>query len=87
MRGTAPGYLFTSQRGQKLTRRGAEHLVARYAREAGLEVTPHVLRHTFCKSLVDAGESLDRVAMLAGHANLNTTARYTRPTEADLHLE
>jgi integrase/recombinase XerC len=84
VRGTAPGYLFTSQRGERLTRRGAEHLVARYAREAGLEITPHVLRHTFCKNLVDAGESLDRVAWLAGHANLNTTARYTRPTQEDL---
>jgi myo-inositol-1-phosphate synthase len=36
------------------------------------------------KALVDAGESLDRVAALAGHANLNTTARYTKPTRADL---
>lgn len=34
--------------------------------------------------LVDAGESLDRVAALAGHENLNTTARYTRPGRADL---
>ncbi|MDR9757032.1 MAG: hypothetical protein RJR35_09955 [Thermoanaerobacterales bacterium] len=42
------------------------------------------LGHTFCKMLVDAGESLDRVAALAGHENLNTTARYTRPGRADL---
>ena len=43
-----------------------------------------MLRHTFCKSLVDSGESLDRVALLAGHSNLNTTARYTRASARDL---
>ncbi|MEW6226521.1 MAG: hypothetical protein AB1700_00270 [Bacillota bacterium] len=28
--------------------------------------------------------SLDRVAVLAGHSSLNTTARYTLPSSADL---
>lgn len=78
-------WLFVSRKGSRLSARAAERSVARYARLAGLEgVTPHALRHTFCKMLVDAGESLDRVAALAGHANLNTTARYTRPSLQDL---
>lgn len=85
VRGDAPGPLFTSQKGGALSPRAVEHLLARYAYAARLEgVTPHVLRHTFCKSLIDAGESLDRVAVLAGHSNLNTTARYTRPSNDDL---
>ncbi|WP_192868153.1 site-specific integrase, partial [Calderihabitans maritimus] len=68
-----------------LSPRAIEYLLAKYAYDARLEgVTPHVLRHTFCKSLIDAGESLDRVAVLAGHSNLNTTARYTRPSDKDL---
>jgi len=59
--------------------------VHRYASLAGLHgVTVHTLRHTFCKMLIDAGESLDRVAALAGRANLNTAARYTRPSFTDL---
>ena len=49
-----------------------------------VSITPHMFRHTFGKNLVDAGESLDRVAALAGHSSLNTTARYTKPTQADL---
>ncbi len=48
------------------------------------EVTPHKLRHTFGKSLVDAGVSLDRVAMLMGHQDLATTAIYTTPSREDL---
>ncbi|HOP69397.1 MAG TPA: tyrosine-type recombinase/integrase [Bacillota bacterium] len=80
-----PGPLFFGQKGNRMTSRGIEHLIAKYARIAGVEkVTPHSLRHTFCKSLIDSGESLDRVAVLAGHESLNTTARYTRPSVGDL---
>ncbi len=69
-----------------LTLRAVQKLLARLSRQAGLDrpVTPHMLRHTFAKQLVDAGVPLDRVAALAGHASLSTTARYTRPTQADL---
>ncbi|WP_027718752.1 tyrosine-type recombinase/integrase [Desulfovirgula thermocuniculi] len=77
-------WLFPGRGGRPMTRRAAEKVLAKYARLAGVEATPHRLRHTFCKMLVDAGESLDRVAMLAGHENMNTTARYTRPGRADL---
>lgn len=77
--------MFTSQKNGPLSPRAVEHLLTKYAYAARLEgITPHTLRHTFCKSLIDAGESLDRVAVLAGHSNLNTTARYTQPTEKDL---
>ncbi|SHE99327.1 integrase/recombinase XerC [Desulfofundulus australicus DSM 11792] len=76
-------WLFPGRKGH-MTARAAEKILEKYARLAGVEVTPHQLRHTFCKMLVDAGESLDRVAVLAGHSNLNTTARYTRPGVQDL---
>ena len=85
VRGEIRGPLLTSQKGGGLTPRAIEHLVSKYAGEAQLEgVTPHSLRHTFCKSLIDSGESIDRVAVLAGHSNLNTTSRYTRPSDRDL---
>lgn len=64
---------------EHLSPRAVEYLISKYAYEARLDyVTPHTLRHTFCKFLTDAGESLDRVAVLAGHSNLNTTAHHTR---------
>jgi len=58
--------------------------VAELGRRAGVEVTPHMLRHTFAKNLVDAGVTLEKVAMLLGHSSLNTTKIYTIPGEADL---
>lgn len=77
--------LFNGKGSNSLSTRAIGYLLEKYSYRAGLEkVTPHVLRHTFCKSLIDAGESLDRVATLAGHENLNTTARYTRATGKDL---
>jgi integrase/recombinase XerC len=59
-------------------------LVSRYAYDARLEdVTPHTLRHTFGKNLVDAGVPLDRVAHLLGHEGLATTTIYTTPSGQD----
>jgi integrase/recombinase XerC len=84
--GDHPGgeHLFPGRNGGPVTPRAIQKRLKELGRLAGVEVTPHRLRHTFCKMLVDAGESLDRVAVLAGHANLNTTARYTRPGMDDL---
>jgi len=47
-------------------------------------VSPHALRHTCAKNLIDAGQPIDRVAKILGHSSINTTAIYTMPTEADL---
>lgn len=64
---------------------GIYYLVKKYAYEARIEkITPHTLRHTFGKNLVDAGVPLDRIATLLGHSSLNTTRIYTVPSQADL---
>ena len=79
--------LFFGRRNDVLQPRGVQRVVSELATAARLDVdmvTPHALRHTFGKNLVDAGVPLDRVAMLMGHSNLNTTAIYTRPSGADL---
>jgi integrase/recombinase XerC len=77
--------LLVGQKGNRLASRSVQAIITRLARLADLEeVTPHVLRHSLGKNLVDAGVSLDRVAMLLGHENLNTTAIYTTPSQSDL---
>ena len=50
---------------------------------AGLELSAHVLRHTCVTNLVRAGNDLVLVAELAGHRRLETTRRYSLPSEAD----
>lgn len=79
--------LFLGRRQEPLQPRGVQRAIERLALAAHLDteiVTPHTLRHTFGKNLVDAGVSLDRVAMLLGHESLDTTAVYTTPSKADL---
>src|SRR6266446_624962 len=78
-------HLFISQRGQGLKEQAVELMVAKYARAAGLDnVTPHQLRHSFGKHALDAGVDLVTVSKLLGHTSLDTTARYTTPSERDL---
>ena len=83
---TGMAVLFPGGRGrERLTRQGAWEVLRGLAAKARVEgLHPHALRHTFAKNLVDAGVSLDRVALLLGHNRLDTTARYTRPTSEDL---
>jgi site-specific recombinase XerD len=78
-------YVFVGKRGERLKTWGIQYSVSKYAYNARLEnVSPHALRHTCGKNLIDAGVSLDQVASILGHKNLNTTRIYTTPSEQDL---
>jgi site-specific recombinase XerD len=71
--------------GGGLKPRAVEHLVTKYAYLAQLPgVTPHTLRHSFGKHLLDGGSDLVTVAALLGHATLQTVAIYTTPSQRDL---
>ena len=83
--GNGNGQVFTNQKGVGLGRRMVECAIREIGAKAKVEsVTPHTLRHTFAKNLVDMGISLEKVSMLLGHRNLNTTKIYTTPGLQDL---
>jgi integrase/recombinase XerC len=77
-------FVFNGQRGV-LSPRGVQLMLKRLRipEEIGM-ISPHQLRHTFCKNLVDAGISLEKVASLAGHERLDTTKLYCHPSFSDL---
>lgn len=78
-------HLFIGQRGEPLQAEAVQLIVRKYAQRAGLQgVTPHILRHSFAKHILDAGEDLATVSRLLGHERLETTAIYTQPTARDL---
>jgi integrase/recombinase XerD len=82
---SADDHLFIGQRGEPLQTDGVQLIVRKLARHAGLQdVTPHVLRHSFAKQVLDQGADLATVSRLLGHERLETTAIYTEPTAADL---
>lgn len=74
--------IVTGQRGT-MSPRGIETMLRKYRGDLE-ELSPHSLRHTFCKNLVDAGVGIERVAALAGHTSLDTTRRYCEPSYRDL---
>jgi integrase/recombinase XerC len=61
-----------------LDRFQAGRALARIGREAGIDPPPHphILRHTFCAHLLQAGLDAREVQRLAGHRDLRTTQRY-----------
>jgi len=78
--------LFLNQRGARLTVKGAHDIITTIATTAGLEdddITAHILRHTFATRLVRGRTDLVIVAELLGHARLETTRAYSRPTQQD----
>ena len=70
-----------------LSSRAIQRIVARYGKKADLpDLTPHVLRHTFAKNLVNSGVTLEKVAALLGHSSLDTTRIYITPSMKDLEM-
>jgi integrase/recombinase XerC len=80
--GPAAGALFAGP-GGRLSSRAVGRLTRRIGARAGIALSPHVLRHTFVTRLVRSGADLVVVAELAGHRSLETTRRYSLPTEED----
>jgi len=80
---TEPTALWLSRRGSRLTSRSVDLVLRRLAREAGLELSAHLLRHTCLANLVRSGADIVLVAEIAGHRRLDTTRRYSLPSEAD----
>jgi Site-specific recombinase XerD len=77
--------LFTNKSEERFTERGIYNVVVGYAQRAGLaDMSPHSLRHTFCRYLVEQGIPLEDIAKLAGHKSIETTRLYTTPGMMDL---
>ncbi|MBN2816407.1 MAG: tyrosine-type recombinase/integrase [Campylobacterales bacterium] len=72
-------FLWCNYKGGKLSRISAYKIVQKY-----LNVSPHVLRHSYATSLITGGADLRVVQELLGHASLLTTQIYTHIQKQDL---
>ena len=76
--------IFLNERGQPLSANGIEWLLHRYGNRAGIDLTPHQLRHTFARQLTEAGMSITSLGKLMGHAQISTTQIYTAGANPEL---
>src|SRR5699024_864125 len=68
-------YLLVSQRANKMHRDAVRYWLAKVGEDIGFHLHPHLFRHTFCTRLLKHTD-LTTVSKLAGHANVNMTAKY-----------
>jgi site-specific recombinase XerD len=78
-----PSALWLSRSGSRMTTRAIDFVIRRLAAEAGLELSAHILRHTCVTNLIRSGADVVLVAEIAGHRRLDTTRRYSLPSQAD----
>lgn len=76
--GRAEGPVFVTATGAAWDRHGAFRTAVRVGRLAGVDLHPHLMRHTAITLALDAGAPVDRVQTWAGHASLDTTMGYAQ---------
>ncbi|CAB5049568.1 MAG: site-specific tyrosine recombinase XerD [Actinobacteria bacterium] len=79
-RGTDRDAVFLTNRGRRLNRQKAWHVVRDAGVRAGItrELSPHVLRHSCATHMLEHGADLRIVQEMLGHATISTTQIYTK---------
>jgi len=67
--------------GERLSERAVQYMLKKY------NVTPQILRHTFCQRLIDTKVDVETVARLAGHKDINVTKKYIKAQMNNLKVE
>ena len=72
-------YFFVNQNGSPLSDQSIRRMISKYASLAAIElhITPHMFRHTFATSLLEADVDIRYIQEMLGHSSINITEIYT----------
>lgn len=73
------GLFFVNQNGSPLSDQSVRRLINRYSTLASIDlhITPHMFRHTFATSLLEADVDIRYIQEMLGHSSINVTEIYT----------
>lgn len=75
-------------KGEPLNYRAAFDVIERIRKKTQIDVTPHMLRHTYATELHEQGVEVSIIQKLLGHAHVQTTIQtYIHPTDKTIRKE
>lgn len=73
---------FINQSGKALSDQSVRRMINKYTSLASIDqhITPHMFRHTFATSLLEADVDIRYIQEMLGHSSINITEIYTHVT-------
>ena len=77
-------HFFVNQSGKALSDQSVRRMINKYTALASIDqhITPHMFRHTFATSLLEADVDIRYIQEMLGHSSINITEIYTHVTVA-----